>query len=123
MKKNNMADINISGNSYGYEACNCTFDTMYGRTATTNTSGAILGISMQEYEARKKQEEKREKENKKAKMKKTIEIIALIIFSAVLSVLAVLAMQPMDLATSIVCAVACFGLIAGRIVSIIESMS
>lgn len=67
-------------------------------------------------------EEEIENEEKKANMRKSIFKIFMIIWAAILSVFAVLVMQPMDLATSIVCGVALFGLMFGRIASIFENM-
>lgn len=110
-KKNNMTDINISGNAYGYEAYKYASGTMPGRAVPHSTSGVISGITMQEYEARKKQEEK-------AKVKKMIGVIALIVLAAVLSAFLVWAMQPMDLVSNIVVGVAMFSVLLVRLMII-----
>lgn len=119
-KKSNMTDINnIYYNVYGYES-----GMMPDRAVTPNASGVILTSAIEKYEERKKQEEKKERENRrKAKMKKVTKYIVAIIMTAMTTGFVVAELQPMNSATSIICAVATAFLIFVRIIATLENLS
>lgn len=117
--KNN---VNISENTCVRKTYNNTYENMYGWGTQKYSSGIASSNVLQKDAEMRSLEEEIENEEKKANMRKSIFKIFMIIWAAILSVFAVLVMQPMDLATSIVCGVALFGLMFGRIASIFENM-
>jgi hypothetical protein len=123
MEDNEMKNnVNISENTCVRKTYNNTYETMYGWGAQKYSSGIASSNVLQKDAEMRSLEEEIENEEKKANMRKSIFKIFMIIWAAILSVFAVLVMQPMDLATSIVCGVALFGLMFGRIASIFENM-